>query len=226
MASGNGTSGKSYGAKNSGFRLHHSFLSAVSQSSPLRIRAYFKRIAGSAACSRRTRVLRPCIASRTQIPMIGEGIHDQKELLGLAYSTMSGPLVTLSLSIVSPIVHHWSQNRLVRAGSTIGVFAFWLAAYPVLSSFVGDELYPMTVILILAMVILSWGRSYALGMSVGLKAANPEQTYPLVSLEVIQGTSFDQAWLYERTDSHYRLVTRSGSNHIIPAANVKAIRGL
>jgi hypothetical protein len=158
--------------------------------------------------------------------MIGEGIHDQKELLGLAYSTMSGPLVTLSLSIVSPIVHHWSQNRLVRAGSTIGVFAFWLAAYPVLSSFVGDELYPMTVILILAMVILSWGRSYALGMSVGLKAANPEQTYPLVSLEVIQGTSFDQAWLYERTDSHYRLVTRSGSNHIIPAANVKAIRGL
>ena len=84
----------------------------------------------------------------------------------------------------------------------------------------------MTVILILAMVILSWGRSYALGMSVGLKAANPEQTYPLVSLEVIQGTSFDQAWLYERTDSHYRLVTSSGSNHIIPAANVKAIRGL
>jgi hypothetical protein len=48
----------------------------------------------------------------------------------------------------------------------------------------------------------------------------------LVSLEVVQGTSFDEAWLYERTDSDYRLVTRSGSNHIIPAANVKEIRGL
>src|SRR5450631_619224 len=33
-----------------------------------------------------------------QIPMIGGRIHDRKELLSVAYSTMSGPLVTLSLS--------------------------------------------------------------------------------------------------------------------------------
>ena len=63
-------------------------------------------------------------------------------------------------------------------------------------------------------------------MSEGLKAADPEQNYPLVSLEVIQGTNFDQAWLYERTDSDYRLVTKCGSNHIIAAANVKNIKAL
>ena len=134
-----------------------------------------------------------------QIPMIGGKIHNQEELVSVAYATVSGPLVTLSLSIASPIVRHWSQNRLVRAASTIVVFVFSLAAYPVLSSFVGDELYTLVVILISAMVILSWGRSYTLGMSDGLKAADPEQTYPLVSLEVVQGTSFDQAWLYEKT---------------------------
>jgi hypothetical protein len=37
---------------------------------------------------------------------------------------------------------------------------------------------------------------------------------------------FDEAWLYERTDSDYRIVTKSGSNHIIPASNVKQIEGL
>jgi hypothetical protein len=63
-------------------------------------------------------------------------------------------------------------------------------------------------------------------MSDGLKSADPEQTHPLVRLEVVEGTSLDQAWLYERTDSDYRLVTKCGSNYIIPAANVKEIRGL
>ena len=82
-------------------------------------------------------------------------------------------------------MHHWSQNRLVRAGSLIVVFALSLAVYPVLSAFVGVQLYAMVVLLISAMVILSWGRSYTLGMSDGLKAADPEQTYPLVSLEVV-----------------------------------------
>jgi hypothetical protein len=47
-----------------------------------------------------------------------------------------------------------------------------------------------------------------------------------LAVEVIQGTGFDEAWLYERTDSDYRIVTKSGSNHIIPASNVKQIKGL
>jgi len=63
-------------------------------------------------------------------------------------------------------------------------------------------------------------------VSEGFKAADPESTYPLVSVKVIEGTDFEEAWLYERTDSDYRIVTKSGSNHIIPASSVKEIKGL
>jgi hypothetical protein len=79
---------------------------------------------------------------------------------------------------------------------------------------------------IIITVIVCLCYSYAYGVSEGLKAADPETTYPLVSIEVIQGTGFDEAWLYERTDSDYRIVTKSGSNHIIPASNVKQIKKL
>jgi len=79
-------------------------------------------------------------------------------------------------------------------------------------------------ILIFTIICLCY--SYTIGMREGLEAADPELTYPLVSVEVIQGTSFGEAWLYERTDSDYRIVTKSGSNHIIPASNVKEIKGL
>jgi len=48
-------------------------------------------------------------------------------------------------------------------------------------------------------------------VSEGLKAADPASNYPLVSIELIQGTGFDEAWLYERTDSDYRIVTKSSS---------------
>ena len=75
-------------------------------------------------------------------------------------------------------------------------------------------------------MIVSLCYSYAYGVSEGLKAADPGSTYPLVSIEVIQGTGFDEAWLYERTDSDYRIVTKSGSNQIIPDSNVKQIKGL
>jgi len=67
--------------------------------------------------------------------------------------------------------------------------------------------------------------SYVLGMTEGLRLADPALNYPLVTLEVRDGKTIDRAWLYERTDSDYRLVTEVGSNHIVPAANVKEIRG-
>jgi hypothetical protein len=79
---------------------------------------------------------------------------------------------------------------------------------------------------IMITVVVSWCYSYTIGLREGLKAADPESTYPLVSIEVIQGTGFEQAWLYERTDSDYRIVTKSGSNYIIPASNVKEIRDI
>jgi hypothetical protein len=73
-------------------------------------------------------------------------------------------------------------------------------------------------------VILSLCLSYMLGMIDGLKAADPDANYPVVNVEVLQGSNFDQVWLYERTDSDYRVLTKSGSNHIIPATNVKEIK--
>ena len=76
----------------------------------------------------------------------------------------------------------------------------------------------------LAVAILSLCMSYFIGMSDGIRAADPESNYPLVSVELNQGTGFDQVWLYERTDSDYRLVTKNGINHIILTFNVKKIR--
>jgi hypothetical protein len=91
--------------------------------------------------------------------------------------------------------------------------------------FLGKEDVALPVPIIMTVILcLSW--SYAYGVGEGLKAADPESAYPLVTVEVIQGTGFDEAWLYERTDSDYRIVTKSGSNHIIPASNVKQIEGL
>jgi hypothetical protein len=79
---------------------------------------------------------------------------------------------------------------------------------------------------IILTVIVSLCYSYSCGVSEGFKTADPESTYPLVSVKVIEGTDFEEAWLYERTDSDYRIVTKSGSNHIIPASSVKEINGL
>jgi len=89
----------------------------------------------------------------------------------------------------------------------------------------GDENVGFTGPIILT-VIVSLCYSYSRGVSEGVKAADPESTYPVVSVKVIEGTDFEEAWLYERTDSDYRIVTKSGSNHIIPASNVKEIKGL
>jgi len=75
------------------------------------------------------------------------------------------------------------------------------------------------------LVILFVCVSYVLGMIEGLRIADPALNYPLVTLETRDGGTLDRAWLYERTDSDYRLVTESGSNNIVPATNVKEIRG-
>ncbi len=89
------------------------------------------------------------------------------------------------------------------------------------------DLEPWDIVAIKAsiLVILFLCVSYVLGMTEGLRIADPALNYPLVTLEVRDGKTIDRAWLYERTDSDYRLVTESGSNHIVPATNVKEMRG-
>jgi len=89
------------------------------------------------------------------------------------------------------------------------------------------DLEPWDIVAIKAsiLVILFLCVSYVLGMTEGLRIADPALNYPLVTLEVRDGETLDRVWLYERTDSDYRLVTERGSNHIVPATNVKEMRG-
>ncbi len=76
-----------------------------------------------------------------------------------------------------------------------------------------------------SIVILSWFFTYMTGAVKGCEAANLARSYPLVTIERLRGEKIERAWLYERTDSDYRLVTTTGSNYIIPASNVKQIEG-
>ena len=68
--------------------------------------------------------------------------------------------------------------------------------------------------------------SYTIGRFRGITAADPEINYPLVNVKVLRGDDFNDAWLYERTNSDYRILTKAGSNHIIPVSNVKEIKAL
>jgi len=84
---------------------------------------------------------------------------------------------------------------------------------------------PVAVVELLTTAILGLCMSYVIGMREGVKAADPTKSCPRVSVEVIEGNDLDRGWLYETTDTDYRLVTEDGANHIIPSSNVKSIRG-
>jgi hypothetical protein len=110
--------------------------------------------------------------------------------------------------------------------SSIFLIGILVISFLIESIFLLEERGVSLPVQIIITVIVCLCYSYVYGVSEGLKAADPTSNYPLVSIELIQGTSFDEAWLYEQADSDYRIVTKSGSNHIIPASNVKQIKGL
>jgi hypothetical protein len=110
-------------------------------------------------------------------------------------------------------------------GLSVILVAGFLAPIAVAAWLGFEPTWDIVAINALILVILFLCVSYVLGMTEGLRIADPALNYPLVTLEVRDGKTMDRAWLYERTDSDYRLVTETGSNHIVPAANVKEIRG-
>jgi hypothetical protein len=151
--------------------------------------------------------------------------------------------------IVYPILHRkqkwYGQDRLIKSRGAVIIAALCLLGDLIVAPFyagylsivldLGEESFRQVLkqieaspevlaVRVLIVVILSLCLSYTLGMIDGLKAADPEANYPVVNVEVLQGSNFDQVWLYERTDSDYRVLTKSGSNHIIPATNVKKIK--
>ena len=131
------------------------------------------------------------------------------------------------VDLMWPDIPRWMRAIYVYGAFIVAFVASLIVAYWWIvvqsKSLEANEILITVEIPLFVILFVSW--SCLIGMREGPKAANPALNYPLVSVEVHQGKNLDQAWLYERTDSDYRLVTKSGSNHIIPAANVKEIRG-
>ena len=165
--------------------------------------------------------------------LFASGVPDDEDVLQwlpLAMVAPIGALAGYSIPLLlMPIFSRKYFGTVARSPTLIISSTFVIgivgSSFFVGPHYLGKENGALPVLIIMAVIVcLSW--SYAYGVDEGLKAADPESTYPLVTVEVIQGTGFDEAWLYERTDSDYRIVTKSGSNHIIPASNVKQIKGL
>jgi hypothetical protein len=144
------------------------------------------------------------------------------------------PIVMLTFSSIQFFLQHiFSRqyfgtlvNSPILIVSSIFLVGILVISFLIESIFLLEEKGVSLLVQIIITVIVCLCYSYVYGVSEGLKAADPASNYPPVSIELIQGTGFDEAWLYERTDSDYRIVTKSGSNHIIPASNVKQIKGL
>jgi hypothetical protein len=45
-------------------------------------------------------------------------------------------------------------------------------------------------------------------------------------VRVLRGDDFKGVWLYEQTRSDYHVLTKAGSNHIIPLSNVQEIEAV
>jgi len=151
-----------------------------------------------------------------------------QEILRSVGAFMSLPITAIAFAIFGYISNtrllgFLGTSRLAKAGMSIVL----LICINVAGGLATARLEPLHSLALytLVMAMLSLGLSYAIGMSEGVRTADPALNYPLVTLETRDGKLLDRAWLYERTDSDYRLVTESGANHIVPAANVKEITG-
>ena len=81
----------------------------------------------------------------------------------------------------------------------------------------------LVLVQLFSVAVMSLCMSFFMGIANGLRLADPEASYPLVSVELQQGAGFDRVWLYERTDSDYRFLSATGANYVVPAANVTKI---
>jgi hypothetical protein len=77
----------------------------------------------------------------------------------------------------------------------------------------------------LALTLMALLASFVIGEGEGIKAADPT-TSSYVAVESAAGGSVLEGWLYETTDTDYRLVTKDGANLIVPAASIRTIMAL
>ena len=151
------------------------------------------------------------------------GVNQFREYVG---TVMGYPISAILLVILGAINRtHLLQFVPMILRITIGIIlAIGTSLMLVLATNETEPLYSVTLYAGI-MIVLSLALSYTIGMSEGFRSADPALNYPLVTLETRDGARLERAWLYERTDSDYRLVTENGANHIVPATNVKEITG-
>jgi len=145
------------------------------------------------------------------------------DIWGVVSILMFFPVFMLGYFTLIPIISFRSRISVRNCIFPVGIVLVGMAGAVAATVLITDKSIVVAA-QFLAVAILSLCASYFIGMSDGIRSADPESNYPLVSVELNQGTGFDRAWLYERTDSDYRLVTKDGTNHIIPTFNVKRIR--
>lgn len=147
---------------------------------------------------------------------------DTDVLWRLVSILMYFPVFMIAFFAVMILITSWS-----RIGSRAFTFAVCLIAACVAATIVADwkttDKATLVLVQLFAVGVVSLYMSYLIGIASGLRRADPEANYPLVSVELHQGTGFDRVWLYERTDSDYRFLSATGTNYVIPAANVTKI---
>lgn len=114
------------------------------------------------------------------------------------------------------------HNTFRHCGPVLAIVVISLLASAVAAEFVTDKGIVVAV-QFASTAALALCMSFADGMNDGISAVDPDKSFPLVSLEIAHGGRLEPVWLYERTDSDYRVLTMEGENHIIPATSVRTI---
>lgn len=148
--------------------------------------------------------------------------NNEARLVKLTSILMWYPVIMLSSFLLIQVVQANLQTKGRIGAVFIGFILLAVLAITALFATEGEMLAAQTSIV----AVLALCQSYMLGLADGARAADPEEAFQRVSVQVLNGDNLEEAWLYERTDSDYRLLTKEGSNHVIPAANVKEIRDL
>lgn len=71
---------------------------------------------------------------------------------------------------------------------------------------------------------VSFCLSWAIGGAVGWGDAQVDRRYPVVDVELTNGTVLQDLWLFEHTATDYRLVDESGREHVLPLTSVLELR--
>ena len=140
----------------------------------------------------------------------------------LTSGLMSFPIIMAVLLVMTMGFQRRDRLRLRDCIAPVGLVVIVLAG-SVRASWVFADKQIVVMCELFAVFVISLLISYLMGANEGIDSADPAEICPLVSIELIDGKSFDCVWLYERTDSDYRFVTGNGSNRIVPAANVSII---